>query len=240
MYDADHIRGRIEQLCADAAFQDSVHRIRPGKFRRTPESSDYAARLTYTTALREFVYNPAALNLILSNAALKAQFFRAFGYTGSLDFTIYPNCWLRDLPLLNIGEKAYLADGIVLGTNQVSTDQRFVTADVIRIGARTIFDQDCMIGYGTSIGADCVVGIRCAVGIKSAIGEGTSIGEMANIGHGCHIGSAVRIGQVCVIGNFSMIEEGVALPDQARLPSFSRVSSAGIFHRRTGERIAAL
>ena len=32
--------------------------------------------------------------------------FRIFGYRGSMDFTIYPDTWIRDLPLLDFGEGA--------------------------------------------------------------------------------------------------------------------------------------
>lgn len=229
---------RLEGLRADADFQEAVHRIRPGRFHRHQNDTDYAARIQYTTSLRAFVYNPMVLNIIFCNEELKKLFFRTFGYPGALNFTIYPNCWLRDLPLLDIGKGAYLADGIVLGTNQVSTDQQFVTVGPITIGERSIFDQACMIGYHTVVGADCIIGIRCAIGIKCSIGDQTHIGEVVNIGHGSRIGRDVSIGQASVIGNFCVIEDGVEIPAQTRFPMYSKVTTEGVFHRRTGQPVS--
>ena len=100
-------------------FQAVVANIKAGTFDRTVPNKDYQDRLAYTKAFRKFIYNPAILNEIFSCPELKESFFRTFGYKGALDFTIYPKCWLRDLPLLDIGSGTYLADGILLGTNQV-------------------------------------------------------------------------------------------------------------------------
>ena len=88
------------------SFQSSLRMIRPGRFRRDGSDPAYEGRKVYTQRLRRFVYDPAAMNTILQSPSLKALFFRTFGYTGSLRFTIYPDAWLRDLPLLCIGEGA--------------------------------------------------------------------------------------------------------------------------------------
>jgi hypothetical protein len=88
------------------------------------------------------------MNIILSTPSFEELFFRTFRYKYNLDFTIYPNCWIRDLPLPDIGEKCYLADGILLGTNRVSINQKILRVDHIKIGDHTIFDQQCALGLG--------------------------------------------------------------------------------------------
>jgi hypothetical protein len=45
---------------------------------------------------------------------LKALVFRLFGYRGDLNFTVYPDTWIRDLPLLDFGKGAYISNRATL------------------------------------------------------------------------------------------------------------------------------
>ena len=213
-------------------FQKIVANIKPGNFERNPESKDYNDRLVYTQEFRKFIYNPAVMNVILTHRELKLSFFRTFGYQGSIDFTIYPNCWLRDLPCLDIGKDTYLADGILLGTNQVSTDQKVLRVGKIKIGERCVFDQDCKLGYNSTIRNDCIIGIQTAMGLKTRMGYNVKIGESCRIRHGNRFGDNVILGSECQVGNFCIFEDGVELNEFTQVPSFSQVTMDGIFDRR--------
>lgn len=237
--DCDRIAADLRRLAADQEHQDAIAAIRPGRVRRDPQDRTYAARLRYTRALRRYVYNPALLDAVLSVPWLKELFLRSFGYRGSTDFTIYPDCWIRDLPLLDIGERAYLADGIVLGSNQVSLDQEWLQVDRITIGARTVFDQQCMVGYGTSIGENCVLSIRVAIGMNVRLGRGTKVGPTSNIGHQCRLGDGVTVGNAVFVGHFSRVDDGVEIPDYARIPQFSHVTREGVRPRRQHAAVTA-
>ncbi|MEZ5056936.1 MAG: hypothetical protein R2879_07830 [Saprospiraceae bacterium] len=228
----NEVQNAIKNLEKNLRFQKAVRNIKEGKFKRDADSVDYQDRITYTRELRNFTYNPAVLNLIFSFPTLKESFFRVFGYKGNLDFTLYPKCWLRDLPLLNIGKHCYLADGILLGTNQVSPDQEWIVTGPISIGDFTIFDQGCSVGYSTSIGKNCSIGFEVAIGIKNKIGNEVRIGGRSNIAHGCKIGNEVIIADNCRIGSFSVIEDGVELAPYTDIPPFCRVTTEGIFSRR--------
>lgn len=220
-----------QELCtldADAGFRDAVAAIRRGKFVRDPDDPAYAPRLVYTRHLRRFVYDPAAMNVILSEPLLKQHFFRSFGYRGALDFTIYPNAWLRDLPLLDIGSGAYLADGIVLGTNQVAPDQRTLRVEPIRIGARTVFDQQCMVGLGSVVGADAVIGVGSHIGLRTRIGDGVTLGAACRIGHFATVGAGARLGYDVILADGAVVEPGVVVPDFARIPAKAHVTHAGV------------
>lgn len=219
-------------------FQEVVANMKPGNFKRDRMSKDYNDRLVYTRAFRKFIYNPSVMNEILSDTDLKEMFFRTFGYKGALDFTIYPNCWLRDLPMLDIGSGTYLADGILLGTNQVSTDQTVLRVGKIKIGERCVFDQDCKLGYNSTIGDDCIIGIQTSIGLKCRMGNNVKLGEATTIRHGVRIGNDVTVGSETQIGNFVVIEDGVEVPEFSRIPSFSVVTSEGIFERKTMRRAA--
>ena len=230
--DRNIVATSLLQLENNTRFQEALKNIKVGKFKRDKNDPVYQDRVIYTKELRQFVYNPMVMNCILSDAELKASFFRTFGYNGSLNFTIYPTAWLRDLPLLDIGENAYLADGILLGTNQVTPDQEWICTGTIKIGNNCIFDQGCAIGYGSRIGSDSIIGFQVAIGLKNKIGKNVRIGGRSNIAHGCRIGSNVIIPDCCRIGSFSVIEEGVELAEFRDIPAFSLVTEHGVFDRR--------
>lgn len=222
----------IDKIQNDKDFQKSVSNIKAGKFVRDNNNPDYNDRLIYTKVLRTFLYNPAVLNVIFGDQAMKEKFFRAFGYRGKVNFTIYPKCWLRDLPLLDIGENVYLGDNILLGTNQVSPDQKNLLVGKIKIGDNCIFNQGCTVGGKTNIGNDCIIGFESAIGFANTIGENCKIGERVTIGHCNKIGSNVNIGFMCKIGRFCIIDEGVEIEEMSEIPSYSHVTKKGIFSRR--------
>ncbi len=226
------VEQEIERLQNDKAFQDVVSNIKDGKFERNPDDKDYKDRISYTMELRNFIYNPAVLNIIFTDQELKTKFFRAFGYQGKVNFTIYPKCWLRDLPLLDIGENVYLGDNILLGTNMVTPDQKSILVGSIKIGDNCIFNQGCSVGGKTTIGRDAVIGFEVGIGFRNTIGQEAKIGERTTIGHGNRIGDNVTIGYLSKIGHFCVIEDGVVLDEMTEIPSYSLVTKDGIFSRR--------
>lgn len=222
------LEAELKGLGESPAFQQSLEAIRPGKFRRDGSDPAYEARAEYTRCLRRFVYDPASMNEVLTRPELKELFFRTFGYRGTLDFTIYPGAWLRDLPLLDIGEKAYLGDGIVLGTNQVSPDQSELRVGPIKIGHRTLFDQACMVGQGTTIGADCQFGIRSLLGIGLTIGDQVRAGGGCGIIHLARIGDGVTLGHGVIVGQGARVDDGVTIPGGTSIPPRTHVTQRWI------------
>ena len=231
-YSKAEILAGLNSLNENNPFQEAVKNIKPGKFKRDKNTFDYKCRIIYTETLRKYVYHPSLMNEILMSSELKEVFFRTFGYKGQINFTIYPDAWLRDLPLLEIGPRAYIGDGIVLGTNQVSRDQNFITVGKIRIGTNTIIDQRVAIGYSTDIGADCALGFDSSVGIKSKIGDRTIINEKSIVAHGVTIGRNVKIDQGCLIGSMSIIEDNCRIESGRNIPPYSIVSNKGVKSRR--------
>lgn len=234
------VEQEIERLQNDQAFQNAVSNIKAGKFERNRANKDYNDRVVYTSELRNFLYNPAVLNIVFSDQELKEKFFRAFGYQGAVNFTIYPKCWLRDLPLLDIGENVYLGDNILLGTNQVTPDQKTLVVGSIKIGDNCIFNQGCTVGGGTTIDKDGVIGFEVAIGFKGTIGNAVKIGDRSTIGHGCRIGDNVTIGYHSKIGNFCVIEDGVEIPEMMDIPSFSLVTQKGVFSRKQNGNVKSI
>ena len=182
--------------------------------------------------MRTFIYNPAVLNIVFGEQKLKEKFFRAFGYSGKVKFTIYPKCWLRDLPLLDIGENVYLGDNILLGSNQVSPDQKSIVVGKIKIGDNCIFNQGCTLAGKSSMGNNCIIGFETAIGFGNTIGSDAHIGERVTIGHCNKIGNKVSIGYMSKIGRFCIIEDNVTIEEMTEIPSYSLVTKKGVFSRR--------
>ncbi|NNF36229.1 MAG: hypothetical protein HKN68_19150 [Saprospiraceae bacterium] len=226
------VEQEINNIQNDSEFQRAVSNIKVGKFERDTGNPDYNDRIVYTKRLRTFIYNPAVLNVVFGDQELKEKFFRAFGYKGKVNFTIYPKCWLRDLPLLDIGENVYLGDNILLGSNQVSPDQKHLVVGTIKIGDNCIFNQGCTLAGKSTMGNDCIVGFESAIGFGNTIGANTKIGERVTVGHCNRIGSNVTIGYMCKIGRFCIIEDGVEIEEMTDIPSYSLVTKEGIFSRR--------
>lgn len=221
------IEKQLDDLAENEAFTLSVQNIRAGKYLRDDNNPHYQHRLIYTQQLRNFVYNPAILNIIFTDKTLKERFFKLFGYQGNVSFTIYPDCWIRDLPLLDIGENAYLGDGILLGTNRVSLNQKHIRVSPISIGAHTVIDQHCSIGPDSHIGHRCALGYNTKIGAKVYIGHKTHAEENISIGNCVTIGKESRIGQSTLIGNFCTIEPGADIPPHSRIAPYSYVSNTG-------------
>ena len=226
------IEQELDKLQTNEAFQAVVNNIKAGKFTRNKDEKDYSDRIVYTQELRNYIYNPAVLNVVFGCQELKEKFFKVFGYKGDVDFTIYPKCWLRDLPLLDIGKKVYLGDNILLGTNQVTPDQKTLVVGAIKIGDDCIFNQGCTVGGKTTIGRNGVIGFEVGIGFNNKIGDNVRIGERSTMGHGNQIGNNVIVGFMCKIGHFCIIEDDVNLEEMPDIPSYSRVTKEGIFSRR--------
>ena len=79
------------------------------------------------------------------SAPADALALRLFGYKGSLDVTIYPDAWLRDLPLLDLSPGAYVANRATMGTNMVRPDGT-ILVDRITVGAGAVAEDGTAAG----------------------------------------------------------------------------------------------
>ncbi|EAY25154.1 LbetaH domain-containing protein [Microscilla marina] len=225
----NQIEEELLTLQANTGFTQAVAGIKTGRFKRDVNQVTYQYRVTYTQHLRNYMYDPARLNVIFSDASLQHLFFRTFGYQGNTRFTIYPNAWLRDLPLLDIGENVYFGDGILLGTNQISENQQFIKVGRIRIGKNTIFDQHCSVGLDTQIGQDVQVRFKSSIGLKCTLGNSITVGECSIVGHRAQLGDRVRLGLNTKLGNFVRVDDDVVIGDFQIIPPFSHVTRQGVF-----------
>jgi hypothetical protein len=104
--------------------------IVPGKFPRDTGHFVYGPRRLYGLLWTLLYYSGPLYWLILTVKPLKSLVLRAFGYTGSLNFVVYPDTWIRDLPFLRIRDGAYLSNKATIGTNICLPDGTIVVDKV--------------------------------------------------------------------------------------------------------------
>lgn len=96
----------ILPICAGLVACLGRRQIVPGRFARDPVTALYRGRLVYGAAWTTLFYCRPIYHAVLLLPPLRWMTFRLFGYMGHRDFTVYPDSWIRDLPLLEFGRGA--------------------------------------------------------------------------------------------------------------------------------------
>lgn len=199
-----------------------AHAITPGRFPRDAGNPAYRARMIYCSAWTSIFYCTPVLHAVLSCPPLKAMMFRLFGYRGALDFTVYPDTWMRDLPLLKLGSRAYVSNRATLGTNLVQSDGRILVAG-IEIGEGALVGHLAMVGPGCRMGARSELGVGAALGWNVFVDVDAKVGPRSTVHHGSKIGRGAIVGTECCIGRRVVLGPGVHVPDGARIPDGAKV-----------------
>lgn len=127
---------------------------------------------------------------------------------GSLDFTIYPDTWIRDLPLLDLGPGAYIANRATLGTNMALSNGTSLV-DRITIGAGTTVGHLAVLAPGVEVGEGAELGATVVIGIGVHIGAGANIQPCAGINHVARIGEGATVGSAAYVGAAAVVAPSV-------------------------------
>jgi 1-acyl-sn-glycerol-3-phosphate acyltransferase len=182
-----------------------------GKFPRDVGHRVYFHRRLYGLCWTALFYFKPVYFLILTIDPLRRCTFRLFGYRGRLDFTIYPDTWIRDLPLLNFGSGAYIANRSTLGSN-ICLQSGEILVGEISVGDRSVVGHLGVIGLGSTMEADSELGVGVATGIQVRIGRNTKIGAISGLNHGSSVGNDCDIGAMSYVGSGTRVLDGVQLP----------------------------
>ena len=210
-------------LCAGAVAvaRPVAGRIQEGRFQRSPADRDYLARRVHGAAWTTLFYCKPVLSLVLGSRPLRGLVLRGFGYRGSLDVTLYPDTWVRDLPLLDLADGVYVSNRATLGTNVVDGARILVSG--IKLGERSVVGHLALVGGGLVAGADVAIGQGAAVGFRVRIGDGTYVGPCAQVGHASRRGERVVLGHGVGLGDRCRIADGLSLPDGLLVPAGTRL-----------------
>lgn len=188
-----------------------------GVFPRDVRFPVYALRKLYGICWTSVYYFKPIYNIILSVSFYKRLVFRLFGYKGSLKITIFPDAWIRDLPLLRIEDGAYIANRATIGTNICLKDGNIMVGSITLMKG-SIVGHLSKVGIGFRLGENSEVGVGCQIGLHTKIGSNSNIGGMSGIGHFAKIGDNVEIGIRSFIGNKAIIANNLILPSNCNVP----------------------
>lgn len=195
--------------------------IVPGSFPRDLGSPAYRNRRYYGLCLTAVFYFTPIYWIALTVPPLKTLLFRLFGYRGQMAFTVYPDTWIRDFPLLDFGVGAYVANKATLGTN-VCLNDGTILVDHVRLGAGTMVGHLSMLAPGVVMEDGSEIGVGVALGMRVHLERNVSIGGCCDIGHltrmeeGSSTGTSVDLGGGTRIGPKVHVPGGVFLPPRSR------------------------
>lgn len=195
-----------------------------GRFARDLSDPRYRGRRLYGLCWTSLYYCKPVYFLCLSIPALKHLTFRLFGYRGSMEFTVYPDSWIRDLPLLDFGPGAYIANRATLGTNLATSDGRILVGP-IRVGAGAMVGHLAKVAAGSSIGARADLGVGCSVGVDCRIGDDSVVQPNALMNHFAAVGSRSTVGTSGHVGLAARIGDDIQLPQACVVPNRARIDS---------------
>jgi acetyltransferase-like isoleucine patch superfamily enzyme len=198
--------------------------IQAGTFPRDESTPLYRGRRLYGLCWTAVYYLPPLYWLCLSAPQLKKLLFRLFGYRGTLNFTIYPDTWLRDLPLVTFGHGAYLSNRATIGTNVAFLDGRLLAAPVT-IGAGGLIGHLVVLAPGSEIGENAEVGVGAALGLSSKLASHVRVGPRSVVSHRVEIGEKASVGMCAYVGSGAVIHAGVNIPDAAIIPAGAIIKS---------------
>lgn len=213
--------------------------IIPGKFPRALDHVIYGPRRLYGLCWGAVFYMTPLYYALVSVPTLRKALLRAFGYKGHPDIALAPDAWIRDLPLLQFGQGAYVANKATIGTNICLVDGHIMVGPV-KLDAGSLVGHLSMVAPGCSIGERSEIGVGGAIGIRARIGNRTRIGPTSSINHGADLGDDVDVGAMSYIGIKARIADGVRLPSASNIPEGAVISSQEDLRRHSDSETASL
>ena len=195
-----------------------------GKFPRDLGHPVYFHRRLYGVCWTALFYFKPVYFLILTILPLRGCVFRLFGYRGCLDFTIYPDTWIRDLPQLKFGAGAYISNKATLGTNIVLTNGRILVGPIC-IDEGAVVGHASMLAPGCRIGKDAEIGVGCGLAINAYVDDSATVGGMCGIDNGALVGKGATIGPMTRLGPHARVNDGISIPARSVIPKRTHVKS---------------
>lgn len=198
--------------------------IKPGRFTRDLSDPIYWRRRLYGTCWTQLYYCKPVYAFVLALPPLRWLAFRLFGYRGTLRFTIYPDSWIRDLPLLDIGEGAYIGNRSVLGTNMALMNGTTLV-DRVSVGAGAMVGHLSALAAGAKLGDRSETGQCALMGIRSKMGVGSTLGHNAVLNHYSSVGDDSSVGTCGFLDLRGRVGDGLAVPAGFVVPPRARLKS---------------
>lgn len=200
--------------------------ILPGQFPRDVKDKTYFKRKIYGLCWGAVFYSGPGYWAALAISPLRNFLFFIFGYRGTDNFVIQPDCWIRDLPLLKLSQGSYLANKCTLGTN-LCLNNGTILVDSITLGQNVMIGHLAILGPGTRIDDNAEIAVGAAIGVRTQIGRSSKIKGSTSVSHGVLIERDCDIGGHSAIGLRSVIRSGIFLPEGSVVPAGTVLNNQG-------------
>jgi UDP-3-O-[3-hydroxymyristoyl] glucosamine N-acyltransferase len=195
-----------------------------GRFPRDLAHPVYGRRRLYGLCWTCVYYCKPVYYICLTVPLLKAMLFRLFGYRGSLNFTVYPDTWIRDLPLLDFGEGAYVSNRATLGTNLVLGSGK-ILVDRITLGPGSVFGHLSQVAPGFVLGEGAEIGAGVDIGLSVRVGDGALVQPSCALNHYSSVGADTVLGATCYVDTRVEIGPKLNIPAAAVVPARARIKT---------------
>ncbi len=189
-----------------------------GTFPRQPFHPIYLLRRIYGVCWTQVYYFKPLYSVALSIPLLKKLLFRVFGYKYSTNFVVYPDTWIRDLPVLKIGEGAYLSNRATIGTNICLSDGN-ILVDSVEVEEKGLIGHLAVLAPGAKIGKKAEVGVSATIAIRTTLKENSKIHPCCMINHGAVVGEGTKIGTMSYVGVKTILGPHLNIPAGANIPA---------------------
>jgi carbonic anhydrase/acetyltransferase-like protein (isoleucine patch superfamily) len=205
-------------LLSGLASRPAQKKIIRGRFPRQPFHPVYFWRRIYGCCWTLVYYFKPLYFVFLTIPLLKKALLRLFGYKGTLNFVIYPDTWVRDLPLLSFGEGAYCSNRSTIGSNMCLQDGT-ILVDRVSMGAKSILGHLSMIAPGVRLEDNVELGVGVALGVRCRMKKSVRIGSGSSLNHGTLFGERSEIGGHSHVGLRAEIGDDLKIPAGANIPA---------------------
>lgn len=189
-----------------------------GRFPRENFHRVYFWRRIYGCCWTLVFYFKPLYFVFLTIPVLKKTLLRLFGYKGPLNFVIYPDTWVRDLPLLSFGEGSYCSNRSTIGSNMCLQDGS-ILVDRVTMGAKSILGHLSMVAPGVRLEEDVELGVGVALGVRCRMKKGARVGSGSSLNHGTVFGERSEIGGHSHVGLRVDIGNDLKIPAGANIPA---------------------
>ena len=189
-----------------------------GKFPRQAFHPVYFLRRVYGACWTTIYYFKPLYSAVLAIPVLRRWTLFLFGYRGASQFTVYPDTWIRDLPLLKIGQGSYLSNRATIGTNLCLSDGQ-IYVDEVHFGEKVLVGHLAKVAPGSRMAAEAEIGVGASVGIRCKVGPKTKVGVNASLNHGAVMEEGAEIGTASYVGLKAQIGPGVKIAAGGSIPA---------------------
>jgi carbonic anhydrase/acetyltransferase-like protein (isoleucine patch superfamily) len=195
-----------------------------GTFPREALHKIYFLRRVFGICWTQVFYFKPLYAIALGIPVLKTYLFRIFGYKHSTQFIVYPDTWIRDLPVLKFGNGVYLSNRATIGTN-ICLKSGDILVDSIQVDEKGLVGHLAILAPGVKIGKAVEVGVSATIGIRTKLLDQAKVNPCCMVNHAVVVGENTQVGTMSYVGLKSVLGANLNVPAGANIPAGSVINT---------------